>query len=75
MSQTHFIHSHTTSEILPDHQKRQLMVFFTLVCAQNYLVTMVLTKDLSPCVDEIIQAWNEFLVQGCWSPDTLGSPQ
>jgi hypothetical protein len=77
MSQTHFIHTHATSKILPSHQGIlcQLMVLLTLVCAQNCLVVAVLTKVLSPCVDKIIQAWNEFLVQECWSHNTSGPLQ
>jgi hypothetical protein len=70
MSQTHFIHSHTTVEILLDHQGIlcQSMALLTLVCAQNCLVATVLTKALSPCVAKIIQAWNEFPDQERWSP-------
>jgi hypothetical protein len=42
----------------------------SLVCAQNFLATAVLTKALFPCVAEIIQAWNGFPVQEHQLPNT-----
>jgi hypothetical protein len=67
VSQTHFIHSHTTSEILPDHQGIlcQSMPFLILVYAWSWLITVVLAKALFPCGAQRIQAQNEFPVQEC----------
>jgi hypothetical protein len=45
----------------------------SLVCAQNCLLAVVLTKALSSCLAELIQACNEFPVQQRWSPDTWGN--
>jgi hypothetical protein len=75
MSQTHFIHCHTTSEILlttKEYFSSQWSFLPSLVCAQNCLVTAVLTVVLSPYVAEIIQVQNEFPVRERWSSNTLG---
>jgi hypothetical protein len=78
MSQTHFINSHTTSNIHPNYQRifaSQWHFLPSLVCAQGLLVVAVLMKVLSPCVTEIIQAQNEFSVQEHWLPNTSGPQQ
>jgi hypothetical protein len=48
LSQTRFIHSHTTAGILPIHC--QWCFLPSLICAHNCLVATMLTRALSSCV-------------------------
>jgi hypothetical protein len=48
------------------------VVFLILVHAWSYLVAMVLSKALFPCISERIQVQNKFPVQECWLLDALG---